>query len=163
MNIVYDGVMKVLEAQLRPYLEIGRGPAPAYIDDESGLQRTRYKNVDYSDVKMADGLISINNGQLKHDVVNERLSDHLGLSAFEVRHAQWKEVRVKIPWTSFATQSVEIQVEGLQVVLTPTVRSSWSVEEVRRHKEVRALACAQGCPRSHVAVRVLSVGERTSR
>lgn len=135
MQAVYTGVMKLLEAQLRPYLEIGSGPSPRPGCGADQLEATYHSNTDYSDVSIHEGQITIRNGQIKIRAVNARLSDHYGVQAFAVAHASWKEVRVKIPWRHLASQPVEIQVVGLQVVITPTARADWSVDDVRRHKE----------------------------
>ena len=60
--------------------------------------------------------------------VNEQIAK-LGLP-IAVRLLHCKKVKVRIPWFSWSTNPVEIVIDGLLVVLEPTLQSEWSLEQV---------------------------------
>ena len=123
---LYKLIDDKITSVLRPYLEIGRGP-----DNEM-----------LSDVVVSEGgVISIEKAYIKTTMLNKRMVDK-GMP-FTVQHAYCENIRVSIPWNSWGTLPVEVEVVGLSLVLAPRQRHEWSVDDVRRHKEALVAAALQ--------------------
>ena len=104
--------------QLKPFLEVGKGP-----DDE-----------DCSDLIITpDGVIKIVNMIVKTEPLNQMMVEQGAAVRFAM--LQCKKVQVTIPWGNMSAGDWKLEVEDLTMLMSQQERESWSVNELQRAKE----------------------------
>lgn len=112
------------------------------MDSEDGDEK-------FSDVRVKDGSIVLNNLFAKPETVNRRLA--LARLPARVAMLHCKNVTVNIPWLHFSTGFVELVVDDLFVILHPTVYER-SAEELRATKELEVVKAIRALLKRQQAV-----------
>ena len=121
---IHDFIDAQITAQLKPYLETGKGPNG---DECSDI------------VVNEDSDISIENMIVKTSVVNDTLMK--SGTPFRVSMVCAKRIFFDIPWDNITSREAcwKLEVDGLMVVVQPLEREGWNVDNLRAARGNRGL------------------------
>ena len=117
---IHDFIDAQITAQLKPYLEVGKGP----------------NGEECSDIVVnEDSDISIENMVVKTSVVNDTLMK--SGTPFRVSMVCAKRIFFDIPWDNITSREAcwKLEVDGLMVVVQPLEREGWNIDDLRAARE----------------------------